>query len=186
MTNNNILRTATGGTLQVERFVTQDPTSGFIVAEDGGIVKLTGSGRVAGGRLLSNGSGVFHAGDNMHLVDVNNQVYIEVRPVTSVGRMLIKGAGLTEALRRSWSIHRPSAARTKSRFVASRANDSRRHWLYRTQSHELLTFGRHHAYQRGRSHHQRPRHHRGFRRDSEPRSRLGRHDCRNGCSGAPT
>jgi hypothetical protein len=95
MTNNHILRAASGGTLEVGKHVTQDPATGIIVAADGGVVKLTGSAIVTDGRLQSFGAGVFHAGDNTQLTDVHNQATIELRADLSVARAIVGGSGLT-------------------------------------------------------------------------------------------
>jgi hypothetical protein len=94
-TNHHELRAASGGTLQVENFITQDPSTGLIVAEDGGTVKLMGTGRVTNGRLQSAGSGFFHAGDGTRLADVVNEGTIHVRPISGNGTMLVEGAGIT-------------------------------------------------------------------------------------------
>ncbi len=94
-TNNHELRAASGGTLQVENFVTQHPTTGLIVADDGGTVKLMSSGRMTEGRLQSLGSGLFQAGDGTRLIDVTNEATINVQPITANGTVLVEGAGIT-------------------------------------------------------------------------------------------
>ena len=87
------MRAASGGTLQIETEVTQDPNTGLIIAENGGIVKLNSSNsRVNEGRLQSIGTGVFQAENNAQLWDVHNQATIEVaaddRPGKHVHRRL--------------------------------------------------------------------------------------------------
>ncbi|MEX2309727.1 MAG: hypothetical protein WD738_19295 [Pirellulales bacterium] len=93
-TNNHELRAVSGGTLQVENFVTQDPTTGLIVADNGGTVKLMSSGRVIEGRLQTVGTGIIQAGDGTRLIDVVNEGTIHVRPISSGGQLLIEGSGI--------------------------------------------------------------------------------------------
>ncbi len=94
-TNNFEIRASSGSTLQIESFITQNSSTGLIIAEDGSTVKLTSTGKVTNGRLLSLGSGIIQAGDGTRLVDVNNQAAIEVRPISSVGILNIEGTSLT-------------------------------------------------------------------------------------------
>ena len=69
-TNNYEIRAASGSTLQVESYITQDSSTGLIIAEDGSTVKLMSTGKVTNGRLQSFGSGIIQAGDGLqHLQD---------------------------------------------------------------------------------------------------------------------
>ncbi len=95
ITNNNEIRAASGGTLQVENQVTQNPSSGFVIAEDGGTVKLMSSGRLIGGHLQSFGSGIIQAGDNFFLRDVVNDAILHTQPLGFGAQVNIEGAGLT-------------------------------------------------------------------------------------------
>jgi hypothetical protein len=95
ITNNFELRAASAGTLQVETFVTQDPATGIIVADDGGTLKLMGTGRVTEGRLQTAGTGIIQAGDGTRLEDVVNEGTIHVRPISGNGTLLVEGAGIT-------------------------------------------------------------------------------------------
>jgi hypothetical protein len=95
VTNNNELRAASGGTLAVRSQITQDTSTGLILAEDGGTVKLGTGSRVTNGTLESQGSGLIRAGDGAYLRDVVNQATLQVQPDTSFGTLNIEGAGLT-------------------------------------------------------------------------------------------
>jgi hypothetical protein len=94
-TNNYEIRASSGSTLQVESSITQNSSTGLIIAEDGSTVKLMSTGKVTNGRLQTLGSGIIQAGDNTRLSDVHNQGTIHVRPTPSVGNLAIEGSSLT-------------------------------------------------------------------------------------------
>ena len=94
-TNNFEIRASSGSILQIESWITQNSSSGIIIAEDGSTVKLTSTGRVIDGRLLTLGSGIVQAGDNSHLSSVHNQAAIQVRPISSVGILNVDGPAFT-------------------------------------------------------------------------------------------
>lgn len=94
ITNNHEMRATSGSTLFVRNEVTQNITTGKIIAEDGGTVKLGLSSRVIDGTLESQGSGVILGTDGAFLRDVVNGATIHVLPDTSGGSLNVEGAGL--------------------------------------------------------------------------------------------